>query len=158
MTSTTSAQTEFRLRRPLAADLPALLMLEQRSFVTDHLSRERFRHWFQAPNATFLVCADPSNEVAGYALILYRRNSRRARLYSIVTSEQYRGRGLAQRLLNAGETAAKERDCSSLYLEVRPDNHRAIHLYQQLGYQNCGVLHAFYEDGTDALRFEKNLS
>jgi len=158
MTHSTPATTEFRLRPPLPADIPALLALEQRSFTTDRLSRERFRHWIQAANATFLIGVDSSNEVAGYALILYRRNSRKARLYSIVVSEQYRGHGLAQRLLDAGEMASKERGCSSLFLEVRPDNHRAIHLYQQRGYQKRGILHAFYEDGADALRFEKNLS
>lgn len=158
MTLAAPATTEFRLRRPLEADLPALLALEQRSFSTDRLSRDRFKHWFQAANGTFLVCADPSNGVAGYALILYRRSSNKARLYSIAISEQYRGQGLAQRLLDAGEMAAQERGCSSLYLEVRPDNHRAIHLYEQRGYQTHGLLHAFYEDGTNALRFEKNLS
>lgn len=158
MTLTKPVTTEFQLRPPLPTDLPALLALEQRSFSTDRLSHDRFKHWFQAPNGTFLVCADPSNGVAGYALILYRRNSRKARLYSIVISEQYRGHGLAQRLLKAGETSARERGCSSVYLEVRPDNHRAIQLYEQRGYQTRGRLHAFYEDGMDALRFEKTLS
>lgn len=157
MTLTTPATTEFRLRPPLPADLPALLALEERSFITDRLSHVRFRHWLRASNATFLVGADSQDRVAGYALILYRRNSRRARLYSIVVSEQYRGGGLAQRLLEAGEAAAGRRACTSLYLEVRPDNPRAIRLYQQRGYQTCGTLPAFYEDGTDALRFEKSL-
>lgn len=150
--------TEFQLRPPLPADLPALLALEERSFTTDRLNHKRFRHWFQASNGTFLVCADSQNQVAGYILILYRRNSRKARLYSIAISEQYRGRGLARQLLDTGEKAAIKRACSTLYLEVRPDNQCAIHLYQQLGYQTRSRLPGFYEDGTDALRFEKNLA
>src|SRR5690606_4090602 len=113
----------------------------------DRLSRKRFRHWCRADNATFLVSTDPEKQVAGYALILYRRNSRKARLYSIAVSRQHRGLGLARQLLQAGEKAARENACLQLDLEVRPDNQPAIHLYQQLGYEMKGRLPAFYEDG-----------
>lgn len=158
MTLTTAATMEFRLRLPQPADLPSLLELEQRAFVTDRLSRKRFLHWFRASQATFLLTVDPADQVAGYALILYRRNSQKARLYSIAVSEPYRGHGLAQRLLIAAERAARQRGCSVLYLEVRPDNRAAITLYQRQGYSLIGTRQGFYEDGTDALRFEKSLS
>jgi ribosomal-protein-alanine acetyltransferase len=157
MTLSTPTTAKFRLRPPLSADLAALLALEQQSFTTDRLSRERFQHWFRATNATFLVCADAQDQVAGYALILYRRNSRKARLYSIVVSEEHRGHGLAQQLLKEGEKVAGLRGCLQLYLEVRPDNDAAIKLYEHSGYARAGILNQFYEDGTDALRFAKNL-
>ena len=145
------------LRAPRLADIPQLVALEYANFSSDQLSAARFRHWIRASNCFFRVAADCQDRVAGYALILYRHNSRRARLYSIVVSPTHRGLGLAQRLLAEGESAARERGCLSLYLEVRPDNHAAIRLYEGTGYRHGGLLPGFYEDGNDALRLEKVL-
>lgn len=145
------------LRTPHPADIAQLVALEYANFSSDQLSAARFRHWMRASNCFFQIVADAQNQVAGYALVLYRRNSRRARLYSIVVSPAYRGQGLAQRLLAEGEAAAQERGCQSLYLEVRPDNFAAIQLYQSRGYQVQHTLPQFYEDGTDALRLVKSL-
>ena len=43
-------------------------------------------------------------------------------------------------------------------LEVRADNPRAIALYEKNGYAMIGREEDWYEDGGDALRFEKKLS
>jgi len=151
------SETAFTLRAPCPTDVPLLVALERTSFTTDRLNARRFHHWMQADNCHFEVASARSGEIAGYALVLYRHNSRRARLYSIAISPDCRGQGLAQQLLSRSEVAARRRGCDALYLEVRPDNHRAIHLYESAGYRQHSRITGFYEDGTDALRFEKAL-
>ena len=148
----------FILRSPRLSDLDALLDIEQRAFTTDLLSPRQMRYWIQANHRTFLVCEDKhSHTIAGYLLVFYRRNSRHARLYSIVVDKTFRGYGLARQLLSRGERAARKQGCSSMRLEVRPRNKPAIKLYEAFGYQRFGLHKALYEDGSDALRMEKVL-
>lgn len=148
----------FNYRAPRAADLDTLLAMERRSFSTDLLSPRQLRHWILARERTFLVCEEARSKcIAGYALVFYRKNSRRARLYSIVIDAPFRGYGLARALLARAERAAKREGCSSMRLEVSPKNKPAIGLYEALGYKQFGFYKEFYEDGGDALRLEKLL-
>jgi ribosomal protein S18 acetylase RimI-like enzyme len=43
-------------------------------------------------------------------------------------------------------------------LEVHVTNHAAISRYHKSGYQELGRVVEYYEDGGDALRFEKRLA
>ena len=42
-------------------------------------------------------------------------------------------------------------------LEVQPGNRAAIARYEKSGYRRTGVLRGYYNDGSDALRYEKVL-
>jgi len=67
------------------------------------------------------------------------------------------GRGVGPMLLEAAEEAALARDCKSIRLEVHETNHAAISRYRKSGYREFGRRVGYYEDGGDALRFEKRL-
>jgi len=67
------------------------------------------------------------------------------------------GRGVAAMLLDAAEAAALAHDCRSIRLEVHETNHAAISRYRKSGYREFGRHRRYYEDGGDALRFEKPL-
>ncbi|MDF3865481.1 GNAT family N-acetyltransferase [Pseudomonas denitrificans (nom. rej.)] len=138
------------------ADLPALVALEEGIFHEDRLSARSFRQLIAAPSAKLIV-AEEGNELLGYALLLFRRGTKVARLYSLATSQQARGRGLGNGLLEQAEHSAKRHGCSALRLEVRVDNHVAIGLYERRGYTRFGRIAGFYEDGADAWRCEKPL-
>jgi hypothetical protein len=60
-------------------------------------------------------------------------------------------------LLDAAERAALARGSTRMRLEVHPANHVAISRYRKHGYREFGRHHRYYEDGADALRFEKRL-
>ncbi|MFX9038806.1 GNAT family N-acetyltransferase, partial [Acinetobacter baumannii] len=52
---------------------------------------------------------------------------------------------------------ARQRGAGILRLEVRVDNPSAIALYRALGFHDFAMRRDYYDDGTDALRFEKAL-
>jgi ribosomal protein S18 acetylase RimI-like enzyme len=144
-----------RIRRARPADLDALAMLETR-FPTDRLSRASLRRLLARGRADVWV-AEIYGAVVGDAVVCYRRGSRRARLYSIVTNGAHAGRGIGRALLVACEAGAVARGCVRMALEVRPDNEPALRLYRRGGYAAAGVAPAFYEDGAPALRLIKAL-
>lgn len=144
------------IRLATSDDVPRLLEIESRAFDHDRLSRRSFLHFLTRGHAVCLV-AEAGGRLFGYALVLLRRTTALARLYSLAVDPAARGRRLGTRLLEAAERAAHDEGALFLRLEVRPDNAKAIALYQQHGYRHFGRYLDFYEDHADALRFEKRL-
>ncbi|MFI4989162.1 MAG: GNAT family N-acetyltransferase [Alphaproteobacteria bacterium] len=144
------------IRPAAAADIPALVALENRSFAGDWLSARSFRRLIREGQAAVLV-EEWQGEIRGYALLFFRRNSRAARLYSFAVAAEHRGQGLAKALLAAAERAAAAHGSATLRLEVRADNHQAQALYRKAGYRSIGHSPGYYHDGADAVRMEKPL-
>ena len=144
------------LRLADAEDLDALVELEQRCFSEDVLSRRSFKRFLSNPQ-DYIWVAEADGELWGYVLVLTRRGTRLARIYSLAVDEARRGAGLATRLVEAAEREAVARGQVFMRLEVRPDNERAIALYERLGYRHFGHIDDYYEDHAPALRFEKRI-
>jgi len=157
-----AAQTAHRaapavhIRKAVRADLDALVALEHGVFATDHLSRRSILHLLGSPTAEVLV-ADEGGRLAGTATVLFRPRSTVARLYSIAVAPHMSGRGLGPMLLEAAEAAAIARNSTAMRLEVHETNAPAIARYRKSGYREFGRHRRYYEDGGDALRFEKRL-
>jgi [ribosomal protein S18]-alanine N-acetyltransferase len=141
---------KFRLAG--AADVGALVDLENRSFSTDRISRNSFRRLIASPSAAVII-ASAGHMLAGYAVVLFRAGSAAARLYSLAVDPACRGIG--RQLLGACETEAALRGATSLRLEVREDNIRAINLYERMSYCRFAIKPHYYADGATALRFAK---
>jgi len=146
-----------RVRAAKPGDLDALIELEHRVFATDRLSRRSLRRFLISPSAVLLVAEGEGGHLAGTAIVLFRPRSAVARLYSVAVAPHMGGRGVATMLLTAAEAAARKRKCTSIRLEVHVTNHPAIARYHKSGYQEFGRYRAYYDDGGDALRFEKQL-
>jgi ribosomal-protein-alanine N-acetyltransferase len=146
-----------KLRRGRSSDLDALLALEKDFFGPDHqISRRSFRRFIASPNCALIV-AETGRQIAGCALVLFRRGSMSARLYTIAVGAAFQRRGCGRRLLAAAENKAKRRGCRSMRLEVREDDAGAIALYETSGYRRFGRRRRYYDGRIDALRFEKPL-
>lgn len=145
------------VRKAVPGDLDALVALERTTFETDRISRAQWRRHIASSSACVLV-AGPAGRVDGAAVVFQRHNSTRARLYSLAVAEAARGSGLAKGLLAASEAEARRRGCDVLELEVRTDNRAAIGLYERQGYRRAARLQGFYEDGSDAWRYNKPLA
>jgi ribosomal-protein-alanine N-acetyltransferase len=139
------------------SDIDELAQLEAKAFSSDRLSRRRLLALIKSPSAIVLVARGAKGPL-GYALGLTRRSSRTARLYSLAVDPDRTGQGIGARLLAAAEAAAAARGCAVLRLEVRADNGAAIGLYESRGYRIIGRRACYYEDGAEALRYERDLS
>lgn len=142
------------IRDAVAADLPELLRLEAQ-FPGDRLSRRQLRYHLTRPGRALRVLPT-ADRLAGYALLLLPAG-RPARLYSIVVDAAARGAGIGARLLADAEDCARRLGADRLRLEVRADNAAAQALYRAAGYRPFGVHRGYYDDGGDALRFERAL-
>jgi ribosomal protein S18 acetylase RimI-like enzyme len=149
-------RTGVELREATPADIPALLALEERCFAIDRLSRRSFHHLLSHGNAVCQV-VERDGDILGYVLLLFRLGLPLARMYSLAVDPDAQGQGLGRMLLEAGEAAARERNCVSMRLEAHPDNAAAIRLYRAAGYREFGVYPDYYEDHADAKRFEKRM-
>jgi len=146
-----------KVRRGRMTDLDALIVLESAVFTMDVLSRRSFRHFLRWRGAALIV-AEASGELAGYVLVLYPPRSKHARLYSIAVAPHIGRRGIGALLLAAGEAAARRHGRATMQLEVHEHNTRAIARYEKSKYRLFGRHRRYYDDGADALRFEKVLS
>ncbi|UTF59216.1 GNAT family N-acetyltransferase/peptidase C39 family protein [Gilvimarinus sp. DA14] len=142
------------LRRAQRSDLDQLVALESRCFTSDKISRRSFRQFLESDLNQVLVAGEIP---VAYLLLLFRRGTSMARIYSLAVDESHRGQGLARRLLQAAEQNALERRILFLRLEVATTNHAAIALYQAMGYHPIKRLSGYYQDGSDGLRLEKRL-
>lgn len=147
-----------RVRRAELSDLDELIALEHASFASDRLSRAQYRRHLDSDSAQVWVANAASRQFLGSAVLFFRKRSALARLYSIATRLDARGRGVGSALIAAAEAAAGQRRCRALRLEVRADNPAAIRLYERLGFRRIGRYPAYYEDGADAWRYEKELA
>lgn len=143
-------------RDALTDDIDRLVAIENAAFATDRLSRRQFR-WMLTRGNAVLRLVEVEGAVAGYLLLLFHRGTSLARLYSIAVAGEHRGRGLGAAMLAEADRVAIERDCVRLRLEVHPDNSAAIALYKAAGYLPFGVFADYYQDHSDALRFEKRI-
>jgi len=140
------------------ADIAALAELERASFAGDRISRESWRRLVRPGSHDVLITAGPAGDIAGCAVILFRKGSRTARLYSLAVGDKERGTGLGGMLLAAAEDLARRRGSNRMVLEVRVDAGRLVAWYAGRGYGSAGTRTGYYEDGGDALRMTKSMT
>lgn len=150
------------LRQARPQDLDDLYRLEQLAFIGDRFSRRQLWHLLNRAHALTLVVERTEAEgeearLLGYGTLLFRRGSRRARLYSFCVHPELRGQGLGRCLVEALEQAALVRGAELLGLEVRADNRVALGLYRRLGFRLECWLEDYYEDGCAGWQMVKEL-
>ena len=153
------------------SDRPALVALEAASFAHDRITPRSWRRLLARPSALILVAGNtpgsaashrphaniPDQGIAGALVLLFRRGSRVARVYSLAVAAADRGRGIARMLLDQAASAATARNCRTVRLETRLDNTAAQSLFHREGFAVTGRTDAYYEDGMAALRLERPL-
>nr|MBV6629833.1 GNAT family N-acetyltransferase/peptidase C39 family protein [Oceanococcus sp. HetDA_MAG_MS8] len=144
------------VRQATLADAHALASLEQAVFSSDRLSLRQFKHHLRSAHAELWLAEDDVG-VLGYGLVLLRRGTRLARLYSLAVDPRARGQGIAGRLLQTLEHQARQRGRVDLRLEVAQNNLSAQALYIRHGYQPFDVWSDYYADHQAAVRMQKRL-
>jgi ribosomal-protein-alanine N-acetyltransferase len=168
-----------RLRPLVPADLVDVIALEHELFPEDPWTPEMFADEVAQPRESrlYLVAEADAGDggvadsdivsgrgaasgpvMAGYAGMMFIPGGTQADVLTIAVRQAYWGRGIGSALLSALLTAARERGCAEVFLEVRADNPRAHGLYLRRGFEELGVRRGYYQpSGTDAIVMRKDL-
>lgn len=148
--------SSIRLRKASLDDLPSLVELEYAAFPGDWISRRSWRDLLTSPAATVTVALS-REEIVGSCVLLTNNRTRVGRVYSLAVASKVRRQGVARFLLEMAAVQAVERGASLCRLETRIDNKPAQRLFEALGFRVFASAAQYYQDGTDALRYELRL-
>jgi len=132
-------------------NLKRIIEIERASFGKDAWAAEAFVEYWRASPELFLT-ARQGRRIAGYSIT--QTNWRGAELESIAVDPRYRGRGVAQALLDA--TVAKLQPVT-LRLMVSTSNAAALRFYRQYGFIRTRLVKRYYGAGRDAWRMRLQL-
>jgi ribosomal protein S18 acetylase RimI-like enzyme len=136
------------IRKATLEDLESILEIEK-TFGAEAFTRRSLR--YHIVNQKTLVIDD--NGVRGYSIVLARKGSAKARLYSIAIAEPYRGYGYGQALLKASESfAISSFGAIGMTLEVAESNRVARRFYSDFGYFEVKRIENYYQNGDRAYR------
>jgi ribosomal-protein-alanine N-acetyltransferase len=161
------------------ADLVDVIALEHELFPDDPWSPEMFAdEVVQPPESRLYLIAEVDagdggvtdreivsgrgaaigSVMAGYAGLMFVPGGTQADVLTIAVREAYWGQGIGSTLLDALVTAALDRGCAEMFLEVRADNPRAHGLYLRRGFEDLGIRRGYYQpSGVDAITMRKDL-
>ena len=116
-------------------------------------SEASIRSELENPYAIWLVALE-GGDLAGYLGVQYGPDG--GDIMTIATAPQFRGRGVAARLLAAMIGQLRQKNLQWLTLEVRPSNLPALRLYGSQGFREVGRRKRYYRHPTeDALLMTK---
>lgn len=136
-------------------DWRALSTIEAQIFDYDIISPRQMKYLIASP-AALVIKAVVDKEIEGYLVLLTRKNSHFARLYSLGVLPGARSKGIGKQLLQYGEEQIRKRGLAGVTLEQKADNERALAFYLNSGYSLHGQRQHYYTDGSDALLLKNN--
>ena len=143
---------EFRLATK--EDINSLYELEFNTFKApwnlDHFTYEVNENEF---SRTLVVYQD--DVLIGY--INYWIIFDQATINKVCVKEEFRRRGIAQKLFDMAFEDIKKSECMVCTLEVRISNEKAISFYMKNGFEKVLVKKAYYSDGEDAFYMVKGV-
>lgn len=141
---------DIKLREASVSDLDEILTIENQSFKSEAFNRRQFTYLIKSQGCVFQVALH-NGKIAGYLMLLKRKNSGLLRIYSIAVSPHHRGLGIAQMLIDATKNIARENGFRVVSLEVNEKNEPAIRLYQKNGFMVTAKRLHYYSPGEHAL-------
>jgi ribosomal-protein-alanine N-acetyltransferase len=143
------------MRDAIIDDVAAIDEIERLSFVHagERFGDRRVRYLIGSPRAIVTV-AEVEGRVLGWAAAFAWLRGREpwGRIYALAVHPDARGRKLGPVLMHQMMDALRGRGAGRIFLEVRPDNHAAVRLYERLGFVKCRFLDHYYGPGKPAQR------
>jgi ribosomal protein S18 acetylase RimI-like enzyme len=125
------------VRAAAAADLPALIALDQAAFEGQWHKDRRALAPALADSPHFLV-AEREQRLIGYTFVSVHFGGRMVHLVRIAVAPEEQGRGVGVRLLGEVVAYARARRADVLTLNTQLDNHAARRLYEWFGFRRTG--------------------
>jgi ribosomal-protein-alanine N-acetyltransferase len=127
----------YRPMQPL--DLPWIAALE-RELYPFPWSQGNFRDSLMAGYDCWVVC--DGDEVVGYAILMVALDE--AHLLNFAIASRCHRRGIGREFLGRVIEVARAKGVEVVYLEVRPSNVVARHLYRTAGFQQIAIRPGYY--------------
>lgn len=146
----------LRLRPMVPGDLGAIFRIEKRAYISPW-SKGVFKDCLNIGHCCQVL--ECQGQVIAYGVLSVAAGE--GHILNLCVSPDWQGRGLARRMLEHLVALAGVYGARTLFLEVRPSNAIARHLYQSGGFCEVGIRHGYYpaRDGReDALIMALELS
>jgi ribosomal-protein-alanine N-acetyltransferase len=149
--------TEYAIR-PLTHDqLAEVLRLNIRCFRSgDNYTKHTFEYLLGEPRTLSYRSVTPAGDLVGFVFVMVKENGA-AHLTTIGVAPEHRRRGVAETLMQHVESALREREISTIMLEVRVSNIAAQDLYRRIGYMAVQRIGRYYNNGEDCFLMMKAL-
>lgn len=137
--------------RPMSVnDISQVAALEQEAFAElpiDAWSEQLFYDEFTQPGGTWWIAHDREKIIAFAGA---RLAGERLELHDVCVAKDYRGQGIARKLLERLAYDGQMLNASKMTLEVYTKNTEALHLYEKLGFEQVRTRVDYYGKGIDA--------
>jgi ribosomal-protein-alanine N-acetyltransferase len=140
---------QFSFRPATEEDLPLILAIEKMAYPLPW-KEEAFRAEFTKDYSEFLVLTDDETDSKLVGYIVYWLQGDECHVLNVTVDLNWRGLGLAMRLMRRAIDDAIHKDMQRVFLEVRKSNTAAIALYQKMGFFIDHAKKNFYDNGDDA--------
>jgi [ribosomal protein S18]-alanine N-acetyltransferase len=147
-----SGTPQVRLRPMRWWDIEPVHAIDREAFGSTAWSAESFWAELARPQTRWYTVAERADDsrVTGYAGLMV--NGSEADVQTLAVAPSAQGTGVGRVLLDALVEAATARGATSMILEVRADNDRAIGLYRGCGFEQIAVRRRYYQpEDVDAL-------
>lgn len=148
---------DFKMGLATLQDVKALVQLEIACFAGDRISEIEYKRLLKRNSVKVYVVSFQGSIIASAVLIIKKAKSK-ARLYSFCVTPPMRSVGIGNALIEVIEKDAYRHECEAIYLEVSKNNQMALDMYHHRNFQLVGTLNNYYQDGSDALRMEKDIT
>lgn len=132
---------EITVRKLLEEDIPRLAEIEAEAFSMPW-SAQDFKNLLSYSYCNYVV-AVADGQVAGCCG--FSNVCGVANIDNVVVAADFRGKGIAQRMLRELLAAGEAEQVEAYTLEVRVSNAAAIHIYEKFGFVSEGIRPGFYE-------------
>jgi ribosomal-protein-alanine N-acetyltransferase len=152
---------EIELKEYRPDYLDAMYALDQECFSPEfRFDRESMRAFAEEPDAIVRIALLASGKIVGFVIVHLEPVEEKQRAYVVTldVAEEYRRRGVAQRLLSQAEERAAAAGAQWMELHVFTGNYAAIRFYESSGYGRADLRRRFYgRAGMDAFVYRKDL-
>ena len=140
------------IRKLAYADLPRVLSIERRAFVTPWSMAMFVLELSKASGVCLAACS--GEELRGY--LICSRYAEMWHLMNVAVDPERRRQGIASALIT--HLLDRVEGTGKVMLEVRGSNEGAIEMYHRFGFEAVGHRRRYYQDnGEDALVMERDL-
>ena len=148
----------MQIRPATKNDAKAIAEIVKRHFATDYMGFPTFDESYiknKMRNDWFLVAENDGRITGCIRLALVDFDL--ADIRTLCVDEEFRGKGIGQKLLDEGIKLLKEKNMRKIIARVKADNASGIKFFEKNGFKQEGFFKEHYRKGIDVVQFYKFL-